>query len=219
MSNIILILGTSGSGKSTSTRNLPSEETFYINVLDKPLPFRGYKKKYNEGNKNYYATDDYAKIIAFIRAVNERRPEIKNIVIDDFNFVLSNEYMRRARENGFTKFTEMGIHTFDIVEELKKLREDLFCFIMSHTEADHEGVIKPQSVGKMVPNKVSIEGRITTVFHARVIGGEFKFLTQFDGLYSAKTPMGLFSDLYIDNDLQYVKEQMHAYFNEDGETE
>lgn len=215
MANIVLILGTSGSGKSTSTRNLCSDETFFINVLDKPLPFRGYKKKYNEDKKNYYATDDHSKIISYIRAVNERRPEIKNIIIDDFNFVLSNEYMRRSRENGFIKFTEMGIHTFDIVEELKKLREDLFCFIMSHTEIDHEGVIKPQTVGKIVPNKVSIEGRITTVLHSRVIGGEFKFLTQFDGLYSAKSPMGLFDELYIDNDLQLVREKMIEYFEEE----
>lgn len=217
MSNIILILGTSGSGKSTAARTLNPDETFYINVIDKPLPYRGYKKKYNEEKKNYYATDDYLKIIAFIRAVNERRPDIKNIIIDDFNFILNNEYMRRARENGYTKFTEMGVHTFEIAEELLKLREDLFCFIMSHTEKDDEGVIKPQTVGKMVPNKVSIEGRITTVFHARVIGGEFKFLTQFDGLYSAKTPMGLFEDLYIDNDLQMIRDNIINYNNEEIE--
>ena len=215
MSNIVLILGSSGSGKSTSTRTLNHEETFFLNVLDKPLPFRGYKKKYNTDNKNYYATDDYSQIIAYIRAINERRPEITSIVIDDFNFVLSNEYMRRARENGFNKFTEMGIHTFEIVEEIKKLRENLFCFIMSHTETDHEGIIKPQTVGKVVPNKVSIEGRITTVLHSRAIGGEFKFLTQFDGLYSAKSPMGLFSELYIDNDLQFVKDKMTDYYNEE----
>lgn len=215
MGNIVLILGSSGSGKSTSTRNLPSGETFFINVLDKPLPFRGYKKKYNETKKNYFATDDYLKIISYIRAINERRLEIKNIIIDDFNFILSNEYMRRAKENGFTKFTEMGVHTFDIVEELKKLRDDLFCFIMSHTEVDHEGIIKPQTVGKIVPNKVSLEGRITTVLHSRVIGGEFKFLTQFDGLYCAKSPMGLFDDLYIDNDLQLVREKMVQYFEEE----
>lgn len=210
-----MILGTSGSGKTTSMRTLNHKETFILNVLDKPLPFRGYKKQYNAENKNYYATDDYGQIIAYIRAINERRLDIKTIVIDDFNFVLSNEYMRRARENGFTKFIEMGIHTFDVVEELKKLREDLFCFIMSHTEIDHEGIIRAQTVGKIVPNKVSIEGRVLTVLHSRVISGEFKFLTQFDGMYAAKSPMGLFDDMYIDNDLQFVKDKMQNYFNDE----
>lgn len=215
MSNIVLILGESGSGKSTSIRTLNPEETFIINVLNKPLPFKGYKNKYSKDLKNYHSTDCYKEIISYIKAINERLPNIKNLIIDDFNFVLANEFMHRASEKSFERFVDIGKHTFEIVEELKLLREDLICFIMSHTELSHAGVIKTKTVGKMVDDKVSIEGRISTVLHARVVEGKFKFLTQFDGLHMAKTSIDMFSDMYIDNDLQFVRERMIEYFNGD----
>lgn len=215
VSNIVLILGESGVGKSTSIRTLDPKETFIINVLDKPLPFRGYKKKYNSELKNYYATDNYKEIIAYVRAINERRPEIKNIILDDFNFVMANEFMIRSSEKNFERFIDIGKHTFDIVEELKLLRDDLYCFLMSHTEMSHAGVIKTKTVGKMVDDKVGIEQRITTVFHAKVIDGQYRFLTQFDGLHMAKTSMEMFSEMYIDNDLQSIRDTMENYFNEE----
>lgn len=217
MSNIALILGESGSGKSTSIRTLKEDETFIINVLDKPLPFKGYRKRYSKQLKNYHATDDYKEIIAYIRAINERRPEIRNIVLDDFNFVMANEFMMRASEKSFERFVDIGKHTFEVVEELKALREDLYVFIMSHTELNHAGIIKTKTVGKMVDDKVGIEARISVVFHAKVIDGQFKFLTQFDGLHMAKTPMQMFELMYIDNDLQYVREKMIEYFEETEE--
>lgn len=213
MSNIVLILGESGTGKSTSIRTLNPEETFIINVLNKPLPFKGYKNKYNKELKNYHSTDCYKEIISYIKAINERLPNIKSLIIDDFNFVLANEFMKRASEKSFERFVDIGKHTFEIVEELKLLREDLICFIMSHTELSHAGVIKTKTVGKMVDDKVSIEGRISTVLHARVVEGKFKFLTQFDGLHMSKTSMGMFDDMYIDNDLQFVRDRMIEYFN------
>ena len=216
VANIILILGESGSGKSSSLRNLKPDETYIINVLDKPLPFKGYRKKYNKELKNYHATDSYQDIISYIRAVNERGTHIKNLVIDDFNFILANEFMHRASEKSFERFVDIGKHTFEIVEELKSIRDDLYCFIMSHTELSHAGVIKTKTVGKMVDDKVSIEGRISTVLHAKVIDGQFKFLTQFDGIHLAKTSMGLFDTTYIDNDLQLVRDAMDKYFNEEN---
>lgn len=215
MSNIILILGESGTGKSTSIRTLNHEETFIINVLDKPLPFKGYRKRYNDELKNYFSTDNYKQIISYIKAINERRPDIKNIIIDDFNFVLANEFMMRASEKSFERFVDIGKHTFEVVEELKKLREDLYCFVMSHTELSHAGIIKTKTVGKMVDDKVSIEGRITTVLHSKVVDGQFKFLTQFDGLHMAKSPHEMFDEIYIDNDLNYVRQKMIDYYGED----
>ncbi len=175
MNNCVIVLGESGSGKSTSLRNLNPEETFVLNVLDKPLPFRGYKKKYNDNAKNYYSTDNYLAIIKYINAINERRPEIKSIIIDDFNFIMSNEFMHRSSERGYDRFTDIGKHTFDIVETIKGCREDLYCFILSHTEITSDGKIKCKTVGKVIDDKVSIEGRVTTVLHALIIDGEFKF--------------------------------------------
>src|SRR5258708_14332322 len=107
MNNCVIVLGESGSGKSTSLRNLNPEETFVLNVLDKPLPFRGYKKKYNDNAKNYYSTDNYLAIIKYINAINERRPEIKSIIINDFNFIMSNEFMHRSSERGYDRFTDI----------------------------------------------------------------------------------------------------------------
>jgi AAA domain len=215
MSNLIVILGESGTGKSTSFRNLNHKETFVINVLNKPLPFRGYKKLYNQDNLNYIETDDYNKIVAYIRAINERRPEIKNIVIDDFSFLMNNEFMRRCREKTFDKFTDMGFNMFNVMDEAKSFREDLFCFIMCHTEKDHSGLIKPKTVGKMTADYVGISERVSIVLHSQVIDSKYKFLTQHDGVCIAKSPMGMFEDLYIDNDLAVIRKSIVNYYEEE----
>lgn len=211
MSNLIVILGESGSGKSTSMRNLDPKETFVINVLNKPLPFKGYKKLYNKENLNFIESDDCNKVISYMRAVNERREEIKTIIIDDFSFLMNNEFMRRCRERGFEKYSDMGLSMFNIMEEAKKFRTDLYCFIMCHTEKDHAGIIKPKTVGKMTADYVGIAERVSIVLHTKVIDGQYKFLTQFDGVCLAKSPMGLFDVLYIDNDLKNIIEKITEY--------
>ena len=113
MSHSVLILGESGSGKSTSIRTLPHEETLIINVIGKSLPFRGSKNKYKKLSPdglegNYYASDDHSAIMRIIKLVNEKRKEIKYLVIDDFGYTLTNSFMRRASEVGFKKFTDIG---------------------------------------------------------------------------------------------------------------
>ena len=108
---------------------------------------------------------------------------------------------------------------FDILDIVSNLREDLYCFVMMHTETDSQGRSKPKTVGKMIDQYICIEGKFTNVLTAMVNDGVYQFSTNYDGHNMSKTPLGLFSDLYIDNDLQYVKEQMTKYFNEDGETE
>ncbi len=214
MSNLAVILGESGTGKSTSMRNLCPNETFIINVLNKPLPFKGYKKNYNNENKNFIESDDYNKIISYMRAVNERRPEIKTIIIDDFSFLMNNEFMRRCREKSYDKFTDMGSNMFNIMEEAKSFRTDLCCFIMCHTEKDHAGLIKPKTIGKMTADYVGISERVSIVLHTQVIDGQYRFLTQHRNSCVAKSPMDMFDDLYIDNDLQLVKRAMEDYFND-----
>lgn len=212
MSNLIVILGESGTGKSTSIRNLDPSETFIINVLSKPLPFRSYKKHYSAEKKNYLESDKTAEIIAYLNAINERRPDIKTVIIDDYSFLMNNEFMRRARERGYDKFVEMGCNTFEVMEVCNKFRPDLYCYIMCHTEKDHAGVIKPKTVGKMTGDYVGIAERVSIVLHTQIIDRQYKFLTQHDGISMAKTPDGMFSEMHIDNDLQAIRKVIDDYY-------
>jgi len=220
MSNTLLIMGESGSGKSTSLRNLNPKETFIINVINKPLPFKGFNANYKALSKenpagNYYASDDYLSIKRIIKGVNNSRPEIKNIVIDDFQYTMCNEFMRRATEKGFEKFTEIGQHAWDIITDLTKCRDDLACYVLSHTDVGSDGKVKCKTIGKMLEDKITIEGMFTIVLHTVLMDGNYRFLTQYDGSHIAKSPMGMFEDKYIENDLEYVKKKMNDYFNED----
>ncbi len=219
MSNLIVVLGESGTGKSTSIRNLNPKETYVINVLNKPLPFRGYKKIYNEDNLNYLESDDYRKINQFLIAINERREDIKTIIIDDFSFLMNNEFMKRCREKSFDKFVEMASNMFNIMETCKTFRQDLFCFIMCHTEKDHAGIIKPKTVGKMTSDYVGISERVSIVLHSQIIDRQYKFLTQHDGTFGAKSPIDMFQDMYIDNDLAIIRETISEYYNSETPTE
>lgn len=213
MSNTILVMGESGTGKSTSIRNLDHEETYIINVLDKPLPFKGFKSKYQqkEGG-NYYASDSAPKILNVINNINNKRPNVKNLIIDDFQYIMANEYMRRATERGFDKFTEIGQAAWNIISECSKVREDLDVFILSHTESnDMTGKIKCKTIGKMIDNTITLEGMFTVVLHSMLKDEKYVFLTQHDGRHIAKSPLGMFEDIYISNDLLYVKQQIKSY--------
>lgn len=219
MSNTTLIIGESGSGKSTSLRNLDHEETIIINILDKPLPFRGYKVKYkpitgDNPEGNYYATDDFALIVRLIRSINDKRPEIKVLVIDDFQYLLANEFMRRANEKGYEKFSDLAQHAWLVLRELTNTRDDLYCFVLSHSDTDQFGKVKCKTIGKMLDDKITLEGMFTVILHSLVIEKKFKFLTQNDGIHVAKSPMEMFEDNLIDNNLQMVLEKMREYSEE-----
>ena len=217
MSNTTLIIGESGTGKSTSIRNLNPEETYILNVLDKPLPFKGYKSKYNSERKNYYASDNYRMILGCIEAVDKKKPEIKVLIIDDFQYVMANEFMNRALEKGFDKFSDMANHAWSIIKALTVTREDLHCFVLSHSDADQHGKMKCKTIGKMLDDKITLEGMFTCVLHSQIVDGQYKFLTQNNGTHLAKSPMGMFDEMHIDNDLQYIHEKMICYFEDSEE--
>lgn len=220
MSNTVLIMGQSGSGKSTSIETLNPKETFIINVIDKPLPFRGFKKNYIQCAEkamtgNYCATDRFDLITRLIKIINDNRPDIKNLIIDDFQYIMCNEFMRRSKEKGYDKFTEIGHNAWSILRDLSACREDLDCFVMSHSELDNDGKYKCKTIGKMLDDKITVEGMFTIVFHTTIIDGKYKFITAYDGSHIAKSPKGMFVDKYIDNDLGAIKQEMANYFNED----
>jgi hypothetical protein len=219
MSNAILVIGMSGTGKSRSIKNLPPEETFIINVMDKNLPFKGFKKNYSplspDGTTgNYYSSDDSQMILRAIKLVNEKRLDIKNLIIDDFQYSMCSEFMKRSSERGFDKFVDIGKNAWLILRNVLSTRPDLFCAILSHSEIDAHGNTKFKTIGKMLDDKVVIEGLFTISLHSLIVDGQYKFLTQHDGIYFAKSPEDMFPK-YIDNDLLLVKEKINKYINED----
>ncbi len=218
MSTAALIIGGPGTGKSTSIHSLNPDETFIISVLDKPLPFKGYRNKYklikswDDKEGNYYISDDYLKILKCIKIVNERK-EIKTLIIDDCIYIMSNEFMRRSSERGFDKYSEMAFHIWQLIKEVLNTREDLFCFVMAHNESDNTGFMKIKTIGRLLDEKISLEGMFTIVLHSQIVDGEFKFLTQNNGTHLAKSPIDMFESKYIPNDLFIIKNKMESYFS------
>lgn len=220
MSNTSLILGESGTGKSTSIRNLNPDETFIINVLNKPLPFRGYKNQYKtislDGTTgNYYSSNKYENIMFVIQKINAKRPDIKTLIIDDFQYLMANEFMSRALERGYDKFSEIGKHAYDLLDLLPTLRDDLDIFVLTHSEANEHGKMKIKTIGRMLDEKITIEGMYAMVLQTELTDGNYHFITQGDSRHIAKSPMGMFDKINIPNDLAFVKQKMHEYYSED----
>lgn len=222
MANTSLIMGESGVGKSTSLRTINPSETFIINILNKPLPFKGYQKNYktfdNENrNGNYYTTAEAKKIINTIKFVNSERPEIKTLVIDDFQYMMASEYMLRASEKSYQKFVDLAVNVWDVIKLMQSCRNDMNCFVLSHSDIDVNGVSKFKTIGKMLDEKITIEGMFSVILHAMIVDKKNVFLTQNDGKHIARSPIGLFDTAYIENDLKFVIDKMNEYYNEELE--
>lgn len=228
MSELIAIVGESGQGKSTSVRTLNPKETFIINISKKRLPFpkatENYKEfhtKSDEGKKgNYFETHNYKHIVEVMTFISSARPDIKNIVIDDFQYLMSDEFMQRAYENGWQKYTDIARHAYDVLTTGSKLRKDIKVFILCHEEQITDAGIKKRkikTIGKLLDNHITLEGLFTIVLFTEVRKevdkefSEYYFSTQTDGTTTAKSPMGLFSKLLIPNDLKLVAEAIDNY--------
>ncbi len=201
MATVTLILGKSGSGKSTSMRSMEPEQTALIQVIRKPLPFRG------ASAWKAFVTDDWSKIIGACRKTKR-----KVIVIDDFQYMLANEFMRRSQEKGYDKFNDIGRHTWDVFDALLKLPDDVRVYILSHTEETETGQIKMKTIGKMLDDKITLEGLVTIVLRAVVQDGSHYFLTRNNGADTTKAPMGMFDEDLVDNDLAAVDAAICDYY-------
>lgn len=205
-----MILGDSGTGKSTSMRNLDPSQTLLIQAVRKPLPFRpkGWQVKLSlNAPGNIIQTDDADKIEAAMR-----RSTQPVIVIDDFQYILANEFMRRSDERGFDKFTEIGRHAWNVMRAASELADDRRVYILAHTATDEGGRTKMKTIGKMLDEKVTPEGLFTIVLRTAVRDGVYLFGTQNSGNDTSKSPMGMFSDMYIDNDLAAVDAAICEYW-------
>jgi hypothetical protein len=163
---------------------------------------------------NYYASTNYDNVTLVINKINLKRPEIKTIILDDFQYLMADEFMMRCMERGFDKFAEMGNHAYQLLKMLPTLRDDLDIFILTHSEPNELGKMKIKTIGKMIDNNVTIEGMYSTVLQTELRDGQYTFITQGDARHIAKSPMGMFDSRNIPNDLAIVKQRMSAYFNE-----
>ena len=219
---MILVIGESGTGKSTSLENLNSEETFIIQAIGKPLPFRGWRRSYqpyssNGESGNMLVTDQASIIIATLEEVNKNRPDIKNIIIDDFQYIMANEFMRRVKEKGFDKFNDIGHNAWGIVNKLNSLRLDITPVVLSHSEQSEQGKAKLKTLGKMLDDKVVLEGMFTVVMQSIIFDGKYLFLTQNNGSNTCKSPKVLFATDSIPNDLNQIISDFNQYNNADLE--
>jgi hypothetical protein len=228
MAQSVLIIADSGTGKSTSIRNLNPKETFIVNIANKPLPFKGWKKKYISCNKenpegNIVATSSSSGILKAMKHVNDKMPHIKNLVIDDWQYMSSFEYFDRANEKGYDKFTQIAANLAAVAKAPKDLRDDLTVIFLTHSEdsTDINGhrKVKAKTIGKMIDNTLTLEGLFSIVLFGVVRKNEdntftYGFETQNNGENTCKSPMGMFEEAFIPNDLQYVKDCMIAYEND-----
>jgi hypothetical protein len=220
MAHLIAVVGESGTGKSTSIENLDPKETFIINVLKKPLPFKGSGKKYNVENKNMIALHGAQEIVSTIKGVAENRPEVKQIILDDIGHVMVKEAFVKAGHSGYGKFTEMGRNMFNIIEAAKNVRDDLNIVFMWHQTTELVDGFKPQvkikTLGKVLDNWLNPEEVFTVVLYTQVDtsekGATYNFITNRDGTYPAKSPKGMFESIKIPNDLKEVFQAISEYY-------
>ena len=201
----------------------------------KPLPFRAWRKKYipidiqkDEKGKikavtgNYYISSNWESILKILKIINKIMPHIKTVVLDDMQYILSYEFVDRATEVGYQKFSELAQHLMEILRYSEIMREDCTMVFLTHsenvgTEIDPKYVIK--TIGKLLAEKVTLEGLFTYIFCTKVEEGddgrmEYKLITNNDGKCLAKTPMGMFKELEIDNDLNQILEVIKQYNEE-----
>lgn len=200
MAVLVMVYGHSGSGKSASLRNFDPEQVTVINVLGKPLPFRS--------NMKTYITNDYGKIDAAIH-----RTKRKSIVIDDATYLMTGEFMRNAKVAGYQKFTDMAANFNTLLMRAKELPDDVVVYFFGHSERDGDGGEKFKTIGKLLDEKVCVEGYFTIVLKTVVQDGRYLFSTRNDGMDTVKTPLGMFNDALIENDLSAVDKTIREYYN------
>lgn len=207
MAEKILIMGESGTGKSTSLRNFDPDEVAIVNPVGKPLPFRG---KFHILS----SVTDSEKIIKFMKdSVKDGK---KTIVVDDFQYILSIPYMNRIKEAGWDKWNDFGSNYFEIINVCAELPDDVTVYYLTHTETLENGITTIKLIGKLLREKITIEGLFTIVLRTQVIDGKYYFLTQNSGKDTVKSPIGMFGSYAIDNDLKYVDEKIRNYYQMDG---
>ena len=203
MAVLVMIYGQSGTGKSTSLRNFTNDEVAVINVSGKPLPFRSKLITYD--------TDSYTKISGALNKI-----ERKSIVIDDATYLMVNEFMRTAKVAGYQKYTDMAVNFNSLVAQASQLASDKIVYFLGHSDLKEDGTEHFKTIGKMLDNYVTVEGKFTIVLKTVVQDGKYYFSTHNSGQDTVKSPLGMFEDNYVDNDLKAVDTIIREYYGIGG---
>lgn len=220
-SKLIGIVGPTGTGKSTSIKHLDSKETYIINVAKKELPFKGAEKLYNAENKNYKEVDDAIEITRLLRVISEKAPHIKNVIIEDSNYIMGFNIVSKADQVGYSKFSLMAKDIVELFREARRLRDDLKIFYFTHPETIEDGGeivgYKIKTAGKLIDNQIVLEGLFTICLYTHVDENkdgtiQYNFVTNRFKKYPAKSPDGMFSEIKIPNNLQNVVNTIDEYY-------
>jgi hypothetical protein len=198
----VLLIGQSGSGKSTSLRNFKGDEVAVVNVLGKPLPF---KSDIKAGK-----CDDYAKILNAIAHTDK-----KTIVIDDANYLITNEFMNKSSVKGFDKYNEMGNNFFNLINGIKNIEGGKTVYLIMHEDTDENGYVKPKTIGKLLDDKVNIQGMFTICIRSMFDNGNYIFRLKTNGQDCVKTPFGMFEAESMENDLKEFDKVVREYYELD----
>lgn len=215
MSQIICVMGESGSGKTTSMRNLDPTTTYYIDCDKKGLSWKGWKKQYNEENKNYFKTDNQVTVLKLLHGINdnEKARNIKTVIVDTINGIMVADEMRRIKEKGYDKWVDLACAIYDIIDYALTMRDDLTIIFVAHTQTDVDDsgykFTRIKTNGKKL-DKITLESKFPVVLLAKVIDGKHVFETQANNS-TAKTPMGAFESSYVDNDISEVLKALEDF--------
>lgn len=215
MSHVVCIAGESGTGKTTSMRNLDPQTTLYIDCDKKGLSWKGWKKDFNKQNKNYLVTDFSQVALQALRKVNEQEnmKHIKVIVVDTINGLMVADEMRRAKEKGYDKWQDLAQSIYDLIDYSLTMRDDVTIVFVAHTQTDHDEngymFTRIKTSGRKL-DKITLESKFSTVLLSKCVDGRYVFETQAN-LSTAKSPMGAFADREIDNDITAVIEALQEF--------
>lgn len=213
MAKVICVAGESGSGKTTSLRNLDPNGTFIIDADRKGLSWKGWKKQYCEENKNYKQVSDPKKVQALLSNINLKAPQIKTVIVDTINTIMVDDEMNRMKEKNFDKWQDLAQSIWQLVSDVHLFREDLTIIFTAHTQTDRDDngfmFTRIKTSGKKL-DKIVLESKFTTVLIAKCVGGKYVFETQSRNS-TAKSPMGAFTEFEIDNDIVNVIKALEEY--------
>lgn len=214
MANLICVMGESGSGKTTSLRNLDPKSTYIIDCDKKGLSWRNWGESYGGDKKNYSVTDDQQKVMALLKSINANAPHIKTVVIDTINGIMVADENRRKDEKNYDKWSDLAWAVYGIIDYALTMRPDLTVVFMAHaqTERDDAGVLftRIKTSGKKL-DKICLESKFTTVLNSKCVNGEYVFETR-NELSTAKTPIDSFEDQFVPNDIAAVDATLREYW-------
>lgn len=227
MANLICLAGLSNSGKSTSLRTLDSKSTFIISCTNKQLQIPGFRKKYpkvevKEGKLigNWLVSNNYAQIEKILKAINKTRPDIKVIILDDINYLLSNETFENAQTKGYEKFTILAKNYYDLLTECQLLNDNLTVVVISHIEnfgTDLDPQFRLWTTGKMLTNQINLDGMFSYIIYSeRYIDDDddevhYRFKTRTDGNDTCRSVAGCFAEKYVEPDMKAIIDRINTF--------